>query len=97
MINISIEKQIDNCKKEIFTFWFYDMRGILYLDTYSIQQRETPRHKYHTIKQYARLDHQRNPMKWIKLEDVPFTKEIKKLALDKFVSELKVDVWKEGD
>ena len=93
-MNVCIEIQKDKLHKEEFCFWFCESDETIYLDIYRIMQRTTPRHKYEIIKQYARLDHQRNPMKWIKPEDVPLTEELKKQAINMLISRLKVDIWR---
>lgn len=93
-MNITVEKQIDKNTKEVFSFWFYENRATLYLDSYDLQRRDTPRHKFKTVKKYSRLDYPRHPDP-IKLKDVPLTEEIKKQALEVFMSTIKVDVWKD--
>ena len=42
---MEIERIINENRKEVFTFWFYDTRRILYLDTYTVLERASSRHK----------------------------------------------------
>ncbi len=95
-MNTIIERKTSDNIKEEFGFWFDDRRKTLYLDVYRLLRRETSRHKFQTVKQYSRLDSRTPPYNWIKLDEVPLTDDIKKLALEKFVSEVKVDMWKDA-
>lgn len=90
-INLIIKK--DDFNQEEFSFWFDDRTATLVLDVYRIVTRKSNRHKFETVKQYSRLENQRSS-KWLDLKGVPLTDEIKKLALERFTSQIKVDVWK---
>ncbi|MEB3150553.1 MAG: hypothetical protein VKL60_16265 [Sphaerospermopsis sp.] len=89
---MEIQKQIDELTFEKWRFTFMDGSRI-YLDGYSLLQKESKRHKtFKVLKYYDRLSSRDSTM----LEsEVPFTDELKQQALSQFVSKIKVLRWSE--
>lgn len=90
---VIIEKTVSLTEKEVFSFYFMESKMTLFLNTYALMTRASPRHKFRTSKKYSRLSHQSNLE--VQLCEVPLTDKIKELALDKFKSEIKVNIWTE--
>ena len=88
---MEIEKQIDDLTFEKWRFTF--MYGTIFLDGYSLLQKETKRHKnFRVMKQYDRIMSRDNT---ITESEVPFTDELKVEVLNQFVSTIKVLKWSE--
>lgn len=88
---MQIEKQIDDLTFVRWRFTFIDKT--LYLDGYTLLQKESKRHKnFKVLKKYDRLMGRYNT---IQESEVPFTDEIKAEALNQFVSTIKVIKWSE--
>lgn len=88
---MQIEKQIDNLTIERWRFIFLDKT--LYLDGYTLLQRDSLRHKnYKVVKNYDRIMSRDNT---IQESEVPFTDDIKTEALNQFISTIKVIKWSE--
>lgn len=90
MDQCSVDIKIDELSYVRWTFWF--TTNILYLDSYIIFVRESTRHKYRAVNGYQRL-FARNTVFKMNVEDVPLTDDIKKQALDTFMSQIKVMKW----
>jgi hypothetical protein len=77
-------------------FYFENRTNKLYLDGYTLYTRKSKRHKWEVVKIYRRSS-------WnsrgyfaeaiLTIDQVPFTEEIKKEALDNFVKEIEVCLW----
>lgn len=91
-MRIELNYKTDELTQEQYVFWFDDSRKTLWLDQYEIQTRETKRHKFRTVKQYKRLSSRSDYIN-VKKEEVPLSDQIKKNAIDKLISEIKVDYW----
>lgn len=95
-MNITLTKHITENKFEQWSFWFYDSRETLVLDSYKVMQRESHRHKFKPVKQYSRLDNRDiNPLIRLKLEDVPFDQDIGQQAIAELASRIKVGVMED--
>ena len=92
MSHIEIEIPIDDLTKETYRFVFIDNMGHnprIVLDFYGKYTRKTKRHGWNTEGgHYSRMRHHQGSMK---VDEVPFGEEIKKMALDKFVSGISVE------
>ena len=88
-----LEKKIDDLTIEVWGF--YINGNTIYLDYYTLFQKESKRKRtFKPIKYYSRL---RNRESTITESEVPFTDEIKKDALDKYIETLRVLKWSERD
>jgi len=88
-----IERKIDDLTIEVWGF--YINGNTIYLDYYTIFQKESKKkRKFTAIKNYSRL---RDRTCTTKESEVPFTDEIKKLAFDEYVKTLRVLKWSERD
>lgn len=88
---MEIIKQVDELTIERWEFSFIGLN--LYLNTYSLEKKESKKHRtYKAIKKYDRLWRRDNT---ITEEEVPFTDEIKQEALNKFMLGIKVLKWSE--
>lgn len=88
---MEIVKQIDDLTIERFKF--IDINNNLYLDIYSLEKRESTKHrKYTKIKKYDRLMERVSNMEE---SDVPLTDDIKDEAFRMFISKIKVLKWSE--
>jgi len=87
-VTLTIPK--DDLTQEVFSFWVSDTK--LFLDTYSLQKRGTKYKKFVAEKYYSRLSGRDSNLTE---NEVPFTEEIKKQAIDRFVSQLTCLKWSE--
>lgn len=87
MARTQIEIKKDDLNMEDYDFYYFDDKKILVLDTYRKMSRQTKRHGWKVDSYYSRL---RERDSSLKEQEVPLTEEIKKMAFDKFVSEIKV-------
>ena len=88
---IVIEKQVNTLRKEIWVFTL--LRNQLILDSYSMSDRESTRHrKYKTIRYYDRLDR-----KYCTIDEdlVPLTDELKSEAIKKLSDSIECIKWSE--
>ncbi len=91
MSNIEIIKDKSELEYERWSFYFMDNK--ILLDTYCVFKKETKKHKsFKCVDFYNRLNERDSS---IKESEVPFYDEIKKEALDLFVSKLSVRLWSE--
>jgi hypothetical protein len=91
MTGVIIEKQLDELTIERFEF--YQTENKLYLDKYFIMKRESTRKRnYNTVVRYDRLRQRDNT---ITEAEVPFTDEIKALAIKQYVDSIKCLKWSE--
>lgn len=90
-MNITLTDHITENKIEQWSFWFYDDRETLVLDSYKVMQRESRRHKFKIVKQYSRLDERGVPPSIrLNVEDVPFDQDIGRQAIAELASRIKV-------
>ena len=83
---MTIEIKIDDLNKEVYRFW--ENGTHLILDSYYFLSRETKRkQKWNYLKVYERLSSRGTNM--IESE-VPFSDEVRKLALDEYVKLISV-------
>jgi len=88
---MNLVKQIDELTREEFDF--YQTNNVLILDSYRYSTREnTKKRTYNPIKRYERLSHRNSNMT---LQEVPFTEEVKRQALEEYIKTLKVMTWEE--
>lgn len=88
---MTIEIKIDDLNKEVYRFWEHEQN--LILDSYYLCLRESKRKRnWEYLKIYERLS---GRISNITENEVPFTDEIKKLALDEYIKLLKVKTWSE--
>ena len=86
-----IEKQIDKLNKEVWDFIVIDNN--IYLNVYDLMKRESTRHrKYTSLKKYDRLTQRDSNLKE---NEVPFTDEIRKEALNEYFKSVKCLKWSE--
>ena len=91
MATLIVEKQIDELTIERFEF--YQTENRLYLDKYFLMKRESTRKRnYNTVIRYDRLRSRDNT---ITEAQVPFTDEIKALAIKQFTDSIKCLKWSE--
>ncbi len=83
---IVIEKKIDDLTREVYIFYYHHDKRTIILDSYSLENRETKRHKFRTKKIYSRKGHGSN----LKESEVVLPEEIKQQALEKFISRITV-------
>ncbi len=89
---MTIEKQIDELTKETFSFTIFNDNNLI-LDSYYYLSRENTRKRtWKTVRNYERLSGRNFK---ISLEEVPFTEDIKKEILEKYIKTLKVMTWQE--
>lgn len=90
-----ISPGINELHREVFVFGFGYNGKMLYVDSYSTQERQSTRHKWSPIKIYERVSHGGNYLRnsILKASEVPLTEEIKKKALEKLMSEINVGIW----
>ena len=85
------EIKINELKKEVWDFTL--IRETLFLNGYSLQEKESKRHrKYQTTKRYDRLMGRNST---IKESEVPFTDEIKQKALQTYFETIDCKRWSE--
>jgi hypothetical protein len=82
----------DPLVREVYTFWFANEYH-LWLDVYRYEIRETTRHKFKTIKIWSRLGVRDSN---IKLGDFKFDDDIKNIAKDQLLKQIKVGLWEDG-
>lgn len=88
---MTIERVKDELTKECWDFRL--IRQTLFLDGYQLLKRESTRkRKYIAVKIYDRLQSRSSN---IKESEVPFTKEIKKEALERYFETIDVRRWSE--
>lgn len=81
------EKNDDGLHKVEWSFWLNNFQ--FELDRYVLWIRQTKRHKWITFKAYERLRHRRYMgYRKIKLEDIPFSKEIMNKVLELFTKKI---------
>jgi len=91
MATLIVEKVIDELTIE--TFEFYQTENKLYLDKYFIRKRESRRKRnYHAVIRYDRLSERDST---ITEAEVPFTDEIKAMAIKQFTDSVKCLKWSE--
>jgi hypothetical protein len=91
MAQIYVEKVIDDLTTE--QFHFYQTENKLYLDKYYLMKREnTKQRSYKVIKRYDRLMERDSTLTEAQ---VPFTDEIKALAIKQYVDSIKCLKWSE--
>ncbi len=86
------EKYVDGLTIERYGFYLYE--NVLFLDSYSLLQKESKKHKmYQTIKHYERINgRSRNT---ISEKDVPFDEKVKDWALSSYFSQIRCKLWSE--
>lgn len=88
---MTIEIKIDDLNKEVYRFW--ENGTHLILDSYCFLSRETKRkQKWNCLKVYERISSRGTNM--IESE-VPFTDEVRQLALDEYIKTLSIKTWSE--
>lgn len=87
MPRTTIEIKKDDLNMEDYDFYYFEDKKILVLDIYRKMSRQTKRHGWKVDGYYSRL---RERDSSLKESEVPLTDEIRKMVLDKFVSEIKV-------
>lgn len=88
---MTIEIITDELNKEVYRFW--ENETTLILDSYYLLNRESKRkQKWTYLKTYERLSGRSST---IIESDVPFTEEIKQLALTEYIKTLSVKTWSE--
>lgn len=95
MATIIVEKRIDELTIE--TFEFYQTENKLYLDKYYIKKREDTRKRNYIIDRKCYYDRlrQRQGDSTLTEAQVPFTDEIKALAIKQYVDSIKCLKWSE--
>ena len=78
-------------KREIFGFYFGD-EFHLWLDSYSLELRKTPRHKFRSIENYDRLDSRDSTLRE---DQVILSDEIKEKAKQQLLSQIRIQKWSE--
>lgn len=88
---MTIEIKIDDLNKEVYKFW--ENSTDLILDSYSLLSRENKRkQKWSYLKTYERVSSRQST---ISEDEVPLTREIKKMVLDEYIKLLSVKTWSE--
>jgi len=88
---MKIEINIDDLNQEVYSFW--ENGRILVLDSYVLLNRENKRNKkWKIVKLYSRLSDRRSN---IIESEVPFTEEIRQMALEEFIKTLTIQTWSE--
>lgn len=82
---VMIERPIDELKKEVYWFYFWDREVKLVLDRYAVHERLSKRHKWRVKVMYSRLDNRGKPME---AGDVPITGTLLAEAKAKFLTNL---------
>lgn len=80
----------DSLTEEAYSFWYDERENALVLNAYKKMVRASTRHKftpYTIVEQYDRTMPRRSS---IKVEDVPLTTTVERMALDIFIMQLKV-------
>ena len=81
-------RKYNDLKQEVYRFWLKDLDYFyLVLDSYWLEERKNKRCKFKVIRQYNRIDDRNNT---IKLEEIVFDDEIKRLAKLKFFDSVRV-------
>lgn len=80
----------DGLRKKTWTFWYY--KHALVLDSFSLWERPSKRHKFNAVSYYMRLDERHSPTS---RDDVEIPDDVRDEAVRKFVNELRVMKWQE--
>lgn len=81
-----------------WSFWYNDGRHGLILDSYAIEERASPRHKFKVVAKYTRLGEGRSyDYQPIQERDVPMTDEVCRRAREEFMAWLRVVKWSTVD
>jgi len=88
---MEIKIEINELTREIYRFYYMD--NTIYLSEYYLMQKESKNKRtYKTILRYDRIMNRSNN---IEESDIVLTDELKKQALEIFVSNIKVKKWSE--
>jgi hypothetical protein len=93
MATIIVEKRIDQLNIE--TFEFYQTDNKLYLDKYYMKKRENERKRNHVVDRKRFYDRLSERNSTLTEAQVPFTDEIKALAIKQYVDSIKCLKWSE--
>jgi hypothetical protein len=93
MGQIIVEKRIDTLTVE--TFEFYQTDNKLYLDKYYIKRRENERKRNYNVDKSRYYNRIMERDSTLTEAQVPFTDEIKALAIKQYVDSLKCLKWSE--
>jgi len=90
LIDVTEESE-DKLNRTTWRFLFIDDESLFVLQHYIVETRKTKRHKYWVDLSYDRTDKRESSCK---LQDVPFSDDIRHEVMDKFISQLDVvKVW----
>lgn len=92
---IEVIRQKDDLNREVWKFWpnTSPHRVYLMLDEYSVQARQTTRHKWQPVAKYERLGRRPYDDKFrqIKLDDVPaFPADVEAEVMAKFMATVEI-------
>ena len=93
MATIIVEIRIDALTVE--TFEFYQTENKLYLDKYYVNKRENERKRNYLPDRTKYYDRLRDRDSTLKESEVPFTDEIKALAIKQYTDSIKCLKWSE--
>ena len=91
MNSVEIILNKNKLEREVYTFWL-ENEYWLWLDNYTYEVKLTPRHKFKIKRSYYRLEPRDSTLKE---EEVVFNDELKQMALNKLISQIKVKKWSE--
>lgn len=80
-------------RQVVWSFWYNEGRHALVLDSYAIEEKASPRHKFKLVAKYARLGDRSYEYETIQERDVPMTDEVCRRARQEFVANLRVVPW----
>jgi hypothetical protein len=71
-------------------FWFDDRNCVLWLDYYSLNERQSTRHKFKSVHYYTRTDRRSCN---IALDDVPLPQDVQDEAKGSLIARITVQKW----
>jgi hypothetical protein len=85
-----IREYKDGLSRQVYTFWYFDDRHALVLDTYVYQERVGRKWKTAAFGYYSRLNERESS---IAEAGVPLPDDVRIEAAKQFMSKLKVTLW----
>jgi len=86
---VEVRVKRDELTREVYSFWYHN--GVLWLDSYLIEQRKDKKaRRYTTVSYYHRLYQRKNN---IRVDDVPLPEEVKQMAIESFIRGIEVRKW----
>jgi|SRR5208283_1343600 len=87
---IEVIKSLSDLTRQVWSFWFNDSDATLYLDIYTLESRSTKKCKWKIDAGYSRLRGDSWFLNSLHSEEVPWSAEIEKEALDTFIKTISI-------